>query len=270
MGIQIIFLLAITTLFINGISRISESRSATFTVHNNCPYTIWPALLTSSGPAASTTGFELPSQATSTINAPAPWSGRIWARFQCSNNNRFNCQSGDCGSNQIPCNGRGGAPPATLIEFTLAGGGNLDFYDVSIVDGFNLPVMVTPRDGCPSTSCPVDINTACPDELAVYDNKGGKIGCKSACLRFGTSEYCCSGDHGTPKTCPPSNYSKYFKSKCPQAYSYAYDDKSSTFTCPNGGDYSITFCPISPPRKSSTFPTHYSDSSRVLIRIEDS
>ncbi|MCI07889.1 thaumatin-like protein 1-like, partial [Trifolium medium] len=31
---------------------------------------------------------------------------------------------------------------------------------------------------------------------------------------------------------------------CPKAYSYAYDDASSTFTC-SGADYSITFCPTS-------------------------
>ncbi|KAL2499336.1 Pathogenesis-related thaumatin superfamily protein [Abeliophyllum distichum] len=29
---------------------------------------------------------------------------------------------------------------------------------------------------------------------------------------------------------------------CPRAYSYAYDDKTSTFTCV-GADYLITFCP---------------------------
>ncbi|MGI4329182.1 thaumatin family protein, partial [Klebsiella pneumoniae] len=57
---------------------------------------------------------------------------------------------------------------------------------------------------------------------------------------------------GTPDTCKPSSYSELFKSACPHAYSYAYDDKTSTFTCA-GADYHITFCP--PPstsQKSST------------------
>ncbi|XP_047335356.1 thaumatin-like protein 1 [Impatiens glandulifera] len=238
MEIQIILCFLLSTLFFIG------SHSATFTITNNCPYVIWPALLTSSGPIASTTGFELPSQSTSTIVAPAPWSGRMWARSYCSGgNDSFNCQTGNCGSKQIPCNGLGGEPPASLIEFTLAGGGNLDFYDVSLVDGFNLPVTVTARDGCPSTSCPVDLNASCPDELALKDPSGGKVGCKSACMVYGTPEYCCNGDHATPSTCGPSKYSEFFKSKCPQAYSYAYDDKTSTFTCPTGGDYRITFCP---------------------------
>ncbi|KHN41892.1 Pathogenesis-related protein 5 [Glycine soja] len=46
-------------------------------------------------------------------------------------------------------------------------------------------------------------------------------------------------------------YSQMFKSVCPKAYSYAYDDATSTFTC-SGADYTITFCPSSPSLKSST------------------
>uniref|UniRef100_M8B575 Thaumatin-like protein n=1 Tax=Aegilops tauschii TaxID=37682 RepID=M8B575_AEGTA len=30
---------------------------------------------------------------------------------------------------------------------------------------------------------------------------------------------------------------------CPDTYSYAYDDKSSTFTCAAGTNYKVTFCP---------------------------
>ena len=40
------------------------------------------------------------------------------------------------------CNGAGGVPPVTLAEITLNGAGGLDFYDVSLVDGFNVPVQV--------------------------------------------------------------------------------------------------------------------------------
>ncbi|EMS68137.1 hypothetical protein TRIUR3_12323 [Triticum urartu] len=55
--------------------------------------------------------------------------------------------------------------------------------------------------------------------------------------------YCCSGAYGSPSTCRPSAYSQYFKSACPRAYSYAYDDSTSTFTCAAGTNYAITFCP---------------------------
>uniref|UniRef100_A0A8W8IBW5 Uncharacterized protein n=1 Tax=Magallana gigas TaxID=29159 RepID=A0A8W8IBW5_MAGGI len=56
------------------------------------------------------------------------------------------------------------------------------------------------------------------------------VACKSACLAFGNPEYCCSGAHNTPQTCPNFN-AQTFKNACPQAYSYAYDDHKSTFTC---------------------------------------
>lgn len=66
-------------------------------------------------------------------------------------------------------------------------------------------------------------------------------------LSPGQSLPCCSGpDHGTPNTCAPTAYSKFFKAECPEAYSYAYDDASSTFTCAgngNGGGYDVVFCP---------------------------
>jgi hypothetical protein len=42
----------------------------------------------------------------------------------------------------LQCNGAGGVPPVTLAEITLNGAGGNDFYDVSLVDGFNVPVQV--------------------------------------------------------------------------------------------------------------------------------
>ncbi|THU69236.1 hypothetical protein C4D60_Mb08t12280 [Musa balbisiana] len=49
------------------------------------------------------------------------------------------------------------------------GYGGKDFYDVSCVDGFNLPVLVVPSGGpnCNSTSCPVNVNVLCPQELRI-------------------------------------------------------------------------------------------------------
>ncbi|EMS54726.1 hypothetical protein TRIUR3_16026 [Triticum urartu] len=49
------------------------------------------------------------------------------------------------------------------------------------------------------------------------------------------------GAYATPDTCSPTAYSSVFKSACPRAYSYAYDDGSSLFTC-NAVDYTIAFC----------------------------
>ncbi|KAK1373008.1 hypothetical protein POM88_029201 [Heracleum sosnowskyi] len=85
------------------------------------------------------------------------------------------------------------------------------------------------------------LNKYCPDELKVSNGDA----CKSACEAFGKPEYCCSGAHNTPDNCKPSVYAALFKMACPRAYSYAYDDQTSTFTC-TGADYTITFCPSIP------------------------
>ncbi|CAK8534778.1 unnamed protein product [Lathyrus sativus] len=243
MEVGILFTLVLSTLFLSG------ANSATFTVTNNCPFTIWPATLTGGGSSQSfSTGFELSSKASTTLSISSPWSGRFWARSQCSTDasGKFVCATGDCASGQVACNNAGGTPPVSLVEFTLAANNGQDFYDVSLVDGFNLPVSVTPQGGsgdCKASSCPNDVNHVCPPDFSVKGSDGSVIACKSACLALNKPEYCCSGDFSTPDKCPSNSYSKIFKDQCPQAYSYAYDDKTSTFTCSGGANYSITFCP---------------------------
>ncbi|KAK8915911.1 Thaumatin-like protein 1 [Platanthera zijinensis] len=220
------------------------AESATFTFTNNCGNTIWPGILSNSGsPALEPTGFSLPPGTSRSLPAPTGWSGRFWARTACSPDpsGRFLCATADCGSGTLECDGAAASPPATLVEFTLSSSGGNDFYDVSLVDGYNLPVAVATVHGegdCESTGCEVDLNQMCPMELRVGEGEA----CRSACEAFGRPEYCCSGEFATPAACRPSPYSEMFKSACPSAYSYAFDDASSTFTCA-GADYSITFCP---------------------------
>lgn len=105
------------------------------------------------------------------------------------------------------------------------------------------------RYDCASAGCHSDLNAKCPSELAVKNSAGHTVACKSACLRFNTDEYCCRGAYGTPGTCKasrwPVDYPAIFKRACPDAYSYAYDDSSSTYTCKGNPDasYEIVFCP---------------------------
>ncbi|RRT38922.1 hypothetical protein B296_00023744 [Ensete ventricosum] len=227
--------------------------AATFTLTNNCEYPVWPGVLSSAGtPALSTTGFQLQTGESRSLDAPTTWSGRFWGRTLCATDSsgRFSCATGDCGSGGVECSGVGAAPPATLAEFTLDGSGGMDFYDVSLVDGYNLPMLVVPQGGsggnCSSTGCLVDLNGLCPSDLKVMlstsDGGSESVACRSACEAFGSPQYCCSGDYGNPNTCKPSSYSQFFKNACPKAYSYAYDDATSTFTCASA-NYLITFCP---------------------------
>ncbi|KAI4389978.1 hypothetical protein MLD38_002137 [Melastoma candidum] len=235
---------------------IRVAHSTTFTLVNKCGYTVWPGILSNAGtPPFPTTGFALSSGSSKALTAPASWGGRFWARTYCntSSSNSFSCVTGDCSSGTVECSGNTASPPATLAEFTLDGSGGMDFYDVSLVDGYNLPVLVTPQGGsgqnCSATGCTVDINGSCPSDLRVVTTSSSSDGtttvvaCRSACEAYGSPEYCCSGAYASPATCKPSSYSEAFKSACPKAYSYAYDDATSTFTCTSGADYVITFCP---------------------------
>ncbi|XP_077221314.1 thaumatin-like protein 1 [Tasmannia lanceolata] len=245
--------LSLPLLFFSGVL------SASFTFTNNCQYPVWPGILPNSGTAPlSSSGFALQNGESNTLSAPSSWSGRFWGRTLCSQDStgKFSCMTADCGSGNIECSGGGAAPPVTLAEFTLSGTGGLDFYDVSLVDGYNIPMLVVPENvsgagNCTATGCLVDLNGNCPSELRVSGSDGNEnVACKSACEAFGEPQYCCSGTYGNPNMCKPTSYSEFFKHACPRAYSYAYDDGTSTFTC-YSADYVITFCPSIPSQKSS-------------------
>lgn len=120
----------------------------------------------------------------------------------------------------------------------------LHYYDVSLVDGFNIPVAMTPVGGgagCGVAACETDLNACCPLNLVV--KRGGKVvACKSACLAAKSDRYCCTGEYGNPKSCKPSVFGHLFKAICPRAYSNAFDDSTGLKTC-RAPRYAITFCP---------------------------
>jgi hypothetical protein len=231
----------------------------TFTFVNNSGRTIWVGALGNAGKGQPNNGgWAMSPGQTMTVSVAADWAGRFWGRTGCSfdGSGHGTCQTGDCGG-VLACNGAGGIPPASLAEFTLGNGTASDFYDVSFVDGFNVPMTVQTVGGTPNPSdpyrctdagCGADLNPGCPSELRKTDGSGQTVACMSACEAFNTDQYCCRGQYGSPQTCVPSqwpvNYAAYFKSACPHAYSYAYDDPTSTFTCQNCG-YRIVFGPSS-------------------------
>ncbi|KAK2462131.1 hypothetical protein APHAL10511_005829 [Amanita phalloides] len=245
-------LTAITLILLN------RATARRLTVYNGCPFTIWPAIFTGSGSGADfPTGWTANAFTAVTFNVPDNWTaGRIWGRRDCDfskGSGPNTCLSGGCNGGLL-CT-QPGVPPATLAEFTLGAGGNTDFYDVSIVDGYNLPMKITSSSGCSEASCPVDLGPNCPAPLkGPFDQSGFPIGCKSACFANldgnpGNSANCCTGSHNTAATCPPSGvqYYSYFKNNCRNSYVYAYDESSGTalWTCPSskGSVYTVTFCP---------------------------
>ncbi|KAJ7128656.1 thaumatin-like protein [Mycena epipterygia] len=241
---------------------LSVVSARTFTVKNSCSYTIWPAIFTdlNAGSALPTqpTGWEAAAGSSVSFDVPDNWTaGRIWGRTQCdfsTNSGPNSCVTGGCNGGLLcdPHTGTG-VPPATVAEWTLSGGGTTDNYDVSLVDGFNIPVTVTNNVGCDVPSCSANLNANCPLELALDDASGKVVGCQSSCKanldgNQADSANCCSGSHNVPATCPNSGvaFYSYFKDACPNSYAYAYDESSGTalWYCDSSlrADYTVTFC----------------------------
>lgn len=224
-----------------------------FTVVNKMQETIWVAAASDSIP---TTGWVLPAGASVTITIPDAWNGRIWGRTGCSfNRSGFGqCETGDCGG-KFQCGKSWGAVPATLAEINLNSYAGLDFYDVSLVDGANLPMYINTyggdkpdamsANGCVAAGCTKNLLNTCPTVLQLKDASGHEIACDAACNIFHTDQYCCRGAYITRSMCDPTkwpvNYAKIFKAAEPFAYSYPDDDATSVFTCKPECNYRITF-----------------------------
>jgi len=138
---------------------------------------------------------------------------RFWARTGCTtdSNGHLQCQTGGC---PLPSEGYtsanngtqcivaatntqiGGIPPVTIAEFTLGGGSSIpnfpDYYDLSLVDGFNLPVQITPVQGmnmtglgrfsCGNSACSALDCSKAPPELQLKDSQGNVYACASICI----------------------------------------------------------------------------------------
>lgn len=285
------------------------------TIVNQCSEDIWPAIDTQHGSGPFTNGFKLASGEQNNLTVSSNWQGRVWGRTNCSFNDAGTgpasggvgraCGSGDC-NGALNCK-VGGDVPCSLAEFTLDAGDGQTYYDISLVDGYNLPmaIVLQPLGNASIEDIPPNLTNPCCigtfGQLAAqnynpYD--GGKVylgtnetyrlpldqkvndqqvrdwcpwnlmlnkptppadgvytypdssvekppfnPCYSACAKFNLPEDCCTGEHNQPSTCVPSEYSKNIKAVCPDAYSYAFDDQTSTFIIPSGPGFQIIFCP---------------------------
>ncbi|KAJ1266573.1 hypothetical protein BS78_08G162400 [Paspalum vaginatum] len=139
---------ASSVLFLLLAAFVAGSSAATFTITNNCGFTVWPAGIPVGG------GAQLGQGQTWTVNVPPGTSGRFWGRTGCSfNGNSGSCQTGDC-AGAFFCTLSG--QPATLAEYTI--GGSQDFYDISVIDAFNIGMAFSCSTGvglvCSDPSCP--------------------------------------------------------------------------------------------------------------------
>ncbi|KAL8106744.1 hypothetical protein AgCh_023491 [Apium graveolens] len=210
------------------------TRAANILVRNNCPCVVWAA---ASSPAGGGGRRLNPKDQWSVNTPPGTARARIWGRTNC-NSDGSRCETGDCG--RLECT-RYGKAPNTLAEYALNQNSpgyytNLDFFDISLVDGFNIPIEFGPVNNsggkCQARTCNADINGQCPAALRVPG------GCNNPCTTFKEERYCCNNG-----PCGPTDHSRFFKDRCPTSYSYPQDDATSLFTCPGGTNYKVVFCP---------------------------
>ncbi|GAA5877213.1 hypothetical protein JCM3774_000119 [Rhodotorula dairenensis] len=230
-----------------------------FEINNNCAETLWPAL-TNQGPEnlrsySGLRGWMAPPGHRQTLSLPENWNGRIWPRRMCNFNygGSGSCVTGSCESG-INCKDHEG-DFFSLGEFNLNSWGGLDFYDLSFVAGFDVPMSIAP-DGCQRLACTPDITAICPDErMKKRDASGRVLGCRSACFAGINAEVpsmnCCSGIYESIPACVPEHIDFYglFKPICPNAFWYPRDQREGNpqvdWACPAGSKpkYTITFCP---------------------------
>jgi len=283
-------------------------------VTNSCPENIWPGISTQSGSGPSENGFQLQPGETKNQTVSEDWQGRVWGRTNCTFNSDGSgpasgsgraCYSGDC-YGRLNCQ-VGGDVPVSLAEFTLDAGDGHTYYDISLVDGYNIPIAIVlqplenvtlddippnlTNPSCQGTDgllaaqgynpypeyphflgtnssfalpweqkvdeneishwCPWDLQQSPPSKPddGVYPYPDDNIKrplfnpCYSACAKNNKPEDCCTGEYNSASKCSPSNYSKNVKKVCPDAYSFAFDDQTSTFIIPSGAGFEVVFCP---------------------------
>jgi len=207
---------------------LEEQRHDILNIKNNCSFSVAPVIAPKPGssPLDFTPYQFMGYEYLENIALPHRWSGLIWARTDCSTDGsgKFTCATGDCGSGRLGCDRDARpAPAATVAVLALGGKGGTDTYHVSVADGYNVPVLVTPYDTshggqCAPTQCVVDLDSACPADQQVKASDGRVVACKPS-GNSGSSNIACT----TANTNGPASGS----SSC------AVVDNS----------YTVTFCP---------------------------
>jgi hypothetical protein len=235
------------------------------TVTNKCAFTVW---------LATTPNFQIPPLPDGEVRldtgnryvysiANAGWAGRFWPKYGCDDAGT-NCLFGQ---SSAPCPSDGCQPPAdTKIEFNFPPQPPTSdsWYDISLVDGYSLPMEIIPRGinqgSCIATNCAMSLDDCPQDEttglgdLRVIKN-GQTVACLAPCKKwnypppygFGFSEtvdpgvmFCCPTPPVSPLECRTgpviaTKYVNLIHASCPTAYSYAYDDEGGLHNCPEIG-----------------------------------
>lgn len=176
-------------------------------------------------------------------------SARAWGRTACVDD---------------VCAADGNEGRGTLVQMNFTADGT-DFYDVSLVDGFNVPMAMIPvptgssaeGEPCRAASCAADLTVVCPAALLRYDDQGDVAYCASscracdpcldctdcaalgnpACAGCGAfADFCCTG-----QACQANEHTMLWKSLCPDAITFPED--AGGLTCTQRTDFDVVYCP---------------------------
>jgi hypothetical protein len=182
---------------------IAGSSARQFIFKNKCNYNIWVGAQGIPTPAEG--GFFMGPGAERSVEVDNKLvAGRFWPRTNCKQvNGKLQCMTGQCyiAANQYvddgtKCNpANGGQPPYTIAEMTLQLPPFTDYYDLSLVDGYTVPMKMYPTPGnsgtrltndnskfnCGTSTCAGFDYSRCPNELKLTNDQGEVIACMSIC-----------------------------------------------------------------------------------------
>ncbi|MFA4860768.1 thaumatin family protein [Methanoregula sp.] len=198
-------------------------------------------------------GFKLDaSTGSQTYNFPDGWNGGFFPRTGCTfdANGIGSCDTGNCidGLNRglLQCGGAGSASPVTKAEMNF---GNtwvdVDNYDVSFVNGFNVAMVFTPtqynatyigRNQCTSGGCAVNLSSFSSPKvpswnMLKYTSVSNFIGIYDSGDYFYNTHYMAGDPHTGPNA---ANWTIFYGYSCPISEGYVNNSAISCADVPPG------------------------------------
>lgn len=192
----------------------------------------YDGLVPENAPGTKTPQWQIAAGKSATVCMPQGWGGRFWGRTGCTlSGSSLTCQTGQCGTGAaavLECTDLADGISQTAAGVTLFEGtwdsNQTDFWDVSLVNGYNVGMAVT---ACGSSSssclfagqkvtatgvgCTSDLNASCPSLLSIQGqcNCATNADCPSG-ETCGTNNLCSGATSCTVACLDPGDLCKGF------------------------------------------------------------
>lgn len=204
---------------------------------NACDIPVWAGASGDVDPPAALAAIPrpLPPGSCEAVAVTSVVGGRAWGAVDCVDD---------------VCASDGSSGRGTLIQFTLPEQGIAN-YDVSLVDGFNLPMAIRPTgegaEACVPAICAEDLNASCPEGQRRHAEGSTAVAwCESICRACNAcpptcdtcpevASVCC-----TPEVCGANERTALWDALCPDAIAYSGEGSPG---CSVHTDFDIIYCP---------------------------